>query len=212
MKKNTMMRIASVLLVAVLLSTCVISGTYAKYTSTATTTDSARVAHWGFNEAAVENIALFTYTDTGVAGAGGAKVIAPGTSNEVTLHMVYTDGASGTITAPEVAYELDVEVTLTGDYDDLEAIDGFSFTLNGAEKKLSEIETAIEAASGTYAAGALPTIFQETAKLGWAWEFEATGDDAVKAAANAADTALGNANPLNNVSITIEITATQLDA
>ena len=33
MKKNTMMRIASVLLVAVLLSTCAISGTFAKYTS-----------------------------------------------------------------------------------------------------------------------------------------------------------------------------------
>ena len=65
MKKNTMMRIASVLLVAVLLSTCVISGTYAKYTSTVTTSDSARVAYWGFNSSTVE-IALFDYEDDGL--------------------------------------------------------------------------------------------------------------------------------------------------
>ena len=47
MKRNKMMRIASVLLVAVLLSTCVISGTFAKYTTSNSATDSARVAKWG---------------------------------------------------------------------------------------------------------------------------------------------------------------------
>ena len=46
MKKNKMMRIASVLLVAVLLSTCVISGTFAKYTSTFEGEDTAKVAKW----------------------------------------------------------------------------------------------------------------------------------------------------------------------
>jgi len=44
MKKNKMMRIASVLLVAVLLSTCAISGTYAKYAANITASDSALVA------------------------------------------------------------------------------------------------------------------------------------------------------------------------
>jgi len=41
------MRIASVLLVAVLISTCAISGTFAKYVTKAEGTDTARVAKWG---------------------------------------------------------------------------------------------------------------------------------------------------------------------
>ena len=48
MKKNRMMRLAAFLLVCVLLTTSVISGTYAKYVSTTTDSDSARVAKWGF--------------------------------------------------------------------------------------------------------------------------------------------------------------------
>ena len=47
MKKNKMMRIASVLLVAVLISTCAISGTFAKYVTKTEGTDKARVAKWG---------------------------------------------------------------------------------------------------------------------------------------------------------------------
>ena len=49
MKKNTMMRLASVLLIAVLMSTCAISGTFAKYVTSDSSSDSARVARWGFN-------------------------------------------------------------------------------------------------------------------------------------------------------------------
>lgn len=47
MKKNKMMRIASVLLIAVLLSTSVISGTFAKYVTSDGVADSARVAKFG---------------------------------------------------------------------------------------------------------------------------------------------------------------------
>ena len=47
MKKNKMMRIASILLVVTLLSTCVISGTFAKYVTRAEGKDQARVAKWG---------------------------------------------------------------------------------------------------------------------------------------------------------------------
>ena len=47
MKKNKMMRLASVLLVLTLLSTSVISGTFAKYVTSDETSDSARVAKWG---------------------------------------------------------------------------------------------------------------------------------------------------------------------
>lgn len=47
MRKNKMMRLASTLMVAVLMTTCTISGTYAKYVTSAEAADSARVAKWG---------------------------------------------------------------------------------------------------------------------------------------------------------------------
>lgn len=47
MKKNKMMRNTAALGVAVLLTASVLSGTLAKYTTTAEGTDSARVAKWG---------------------------------------------------------------------------------------------------------------------------------------------------------------------
>lgn len=47
MRKNKMMRVASALLVAVLLSTCAISSTFAKYVTSDSSGDVARVAKWG---------------------------------------------------------------------------------------------------------------------------------------------------------------------
>ena len=47
MKKNKFMRLASVMLMLCLITTCAISGTFAKYTTSATATDTARVAKWG---------------------------------------------------------------------------------------------------------------------------------------------------------------------
>lgn len=47
MKKNRMLRLASALLILTLLTTSVIGGTFAKYTSTGSVSDTARVAKWG---------------------------------------------------------------------------------------------------------------------------------------------------------------------
>ena len=49
MKKNAMLKIAAILMVAVLLTTCAISSTFAKYTTSAESSDTARVAKWGVN-------------------------------------------------------------------------------------------------------------------------------------------------------------------
>ena len=91
MKRNRMMRIASFLLIAVLATTCAISGTFAKYTTEYEATSSARVAKWdvklsetsGGSALASFDFGLFdTIKDT--AGADEADVnanlIAPGTS------------------------------------------------------------------------------------------------------------------------------------
>ena len=47
MKKNAMLKIAAILMVAVLLTTCAISSTFAKYVTSDSYSDTARVAKWG---------------------------------------------------------------------------------------------------------------------------------------------------------------------
>ena len=64
MKKNVMMRIASILLVCVLVTTCGISGTFAKYTTNATSSDTARVARWGVEVSASGTMFGKAYQDT----------------------------------------------------------------------------------------------------------------------------------------------------
>ena len=110
MKKNKMMRLASVLLVLTLLSTSVISGTFAKYITTDSANDSARVAKWGVvasvkgdlfgqtYEAATGNN-IINYNTTGgtvIAEADTDFVVAPGTENKQGLSL----SVNGT---PEVA-------------------------------------------------------------------------------------------------------------
>ena len=65
MKKNRMMRLASILLICVLLTTSVISGTFAKYVTADTGSDNARVAKWGV-ELIVTGDNLFSNSYNGV--------------------------------------------------------------------------------------------------------------------------------------------------
>lgn len=121
MKKNMMMRIASVLLVAVLLSTCAISGTFAKYTSSASGSDKARVAYWGWGQDAsnfvnLKGLFLYSYGDVespniGTEGANVHEdVIAPGTTNSVSFTFKYVPNTNSKVNAPEVKYDFTVSV------------------------------------------------------------------------------------------------------
>lgn len=101
MKKNKMMRAASGLLVATLLTTSIISGTFAKYVTTANGSDNARVAKWGIT---MDNgTAMFsdTYDSGKVVGKDDANkgklVVAPGTHGSTTYSV------SG---APETSYKI----------------------------------------------------------------------------------------------------------
>jgi hypothetical protein len=95
MKKNKMMRIASVLLVAVLLSTCAISGTFAKYVTTETGSAIAQVAKWNVEivETGESSFAfdLFeTILDSdGINGETDVVTgkIAPGTSGKFSISL-----------------------------------------------------------------------------------------------------------------------------
>ena len=120
MKTNKMMRIASVLLVAVLLSTCAISGTFAKYVTTDSAQDNARVAKWGVTvsvtgddafktvydaKAGADYASTITQTVVTATDGDGKKLVAPG-----------TDGTLTTVTItgkPEVAVNVKKEASLT---------------------------------------------------------------------------------------------------
>ena len=108
MKKNVMMRAASVLLIMVLLTSSVISGTFAKYVTEATGSDTARVAKFGVVVEAISSIFNTQYAgnDTiSVLSSTTDNVIAPGTTGEAVAFTI-----AG---APEV----DVQVAVTlGDF------------------------------------------------------------------------------------------------
>ncbi len=221
MKKNKIMRLASALLVLTLMTTCAISSTFAKYTTSTTGGDKARVAYWGFDQGAATDIDLFDGTYTNVTSSGEvdgfSNVIAPGTEKTTTFAFGYTNYKTDKITAPEVAYTFTVNPTITGDYDELDANDSFKWTLAKGDAAATEYNTvaellnAIKALSGdpsgtkAYNPGELPAEFtdaDEVYHIGWKWAFD--GNDTK-------DTALGNSQTLENVTFAITITATQVD-
>lgn len=109
MKKNKMMRIASVLLVAVLLSTCAISGTFAKYATKVEGTANASVAKWDVAASVGTATNVFDLFKTIKDSNGDAETdvasgkIAPGTSGEFTITL---DANNEVSTAYSVTFEL----------------------------------------------------------------------------------------------------------
>lgn len=229
MKKNVMMRIASILLVCVLATTCGISGTFAKYVTSSTMNDTARVAYWGFKEAASQEFELFKSGDAGVLNDGDG-LLAPGSFDTAKFTFKYVDGEN---TAPEVDYTFEITVTTTSaDTDLLDANPNFYWVLNDkAFKTFAELKAAIESLDGDaakYEAGNLPAAFYTDGDatehtIGWMWLFEVGdtppvgmpdeigGTPIVAVENDAGDTLMGNAVDLDDLAITITITATQVD-
>lgn len=116
MKKNRMMRLASSLLVLTLLTTCIISGTFAKYVTADEGSDTARVAKWGvtamvsgslFGENYVPNSTADDKNEISatvlqsVDTQHNDAIVAPGTQN--------TEGLTLAVTGkPEVANRIQV--------------------------------------------------------------------------------------------------------
>ena len=80
MKKNKLMRFASLLLVFTLISCVAVGGTFAKYTTEGSGEDNARVAKWGI-VIATEGDGVFAeeYDGTVETSVAGEKLVAPGT-------------------------------------------------------------------------------------------------------------------------------------
>lgn len=114
MKKNVMMRVASLMLVMVLVTSSVISGTFAKYVTSGSASAEARVAKWGV-EFRTNSVDLFKpeynykAVPTGVSATYSVEstvdVVAPGTSgtgyNFTTAHPMGN---------PEVSYAVTFDV------------------------------------------------------------------------------------------------------
>lgn len=112
MKKNKMMRLASAMMVLTLMSTSVISGTFAKYVTSDSATDSARVAKWGVDFTVESELFDKTYpfvdSTTGFTASISVEsdntdnVVAPGTEGSG-----YSFQTTGT---PEVSYKVTFDV------------------------------------------------------------------------------------------------------
>lgn len=97
MKKNRMMRLASLLLVLTLLSTSVISGTFAKYVTTNGGTDTAQVAKFGVIINVADDLGLFNtayettdtagYTGLSVTSSSTSQLVAPGTKGSMSFNI-----------------------------------------------------------------------------------------------------------------------------
>lgn len=113
MKKNKMMRLASAMMVLTLMTTSVISGTFAKYVTEDSASDKARVAKWGITVQAGGNLFGKYYAKTSDDTIAAAStnvatslddnivdnIVAPGTKNE----EGFTIAINGT---PEVEYSV----------------------------------------------------------------------------------------------------------
>jgi len=113
MKKNKMMRLASVLLICVLLTVSVIGGTFAKYTAQAEFSDSARVAKWGVSFEASTDLFATSYKDTTdttvtvqVTASDTSNLVAPGTEGTSMALMAKTQ----TDNKPEVSYNVAIKL------------------------------------------------------------------------------------------------------
>ena len=222
MKQNKIFRLSAILLVLTLLSTCVISGTFAKYVTSDNAEDTVRVAKWGIVLSVNSEDPILYDDDTNNDDATELKVFsnalaAPGTKKELA-----TVKLTGT---PEVAYEIKVVVNLNlGDnwVADSDVYCPVVFTvgtttiqIDGTITTTAALETAVENAikeaisgevDGTaqYNAGvAVPTTANEV-KIGWSWAFSTSDANDKK------DTQLGVAgNAIIDFDLTV--TVTQID-
>ncbi|MBR5558830.1 MAG: hypothetical protein IKU72_01120 [Oscillospiraceae bacterium] len=235
MKKNRMMRAASVLLIAVMLTTSVISGTFAKYTTSGTATDTARVAKWGVTITETTDSKLFSdayaFHDASSPSANSVLsqttdlVVAPGTDKAESTNFTIAGQPEVSV---HVGYEGVVNLenwVVGGNYYCPLVVTVGTTTLSGldytdADDFESDIEAAIAAVSENYGVGTDLSAASDDLSISWSWPFEgSTGIiHATNVQDNAKDTALGNAgtdvDPSGTpatINVAVTCTVTQID-
>lgn len=237
LKNNRTMRAAVLLLALVLITSCFVGGTFAKYVTSGDAADHARVAKWGVTVTAHGTGDVFAKEYDAIAGhdntviAGGEyKVIAPGTKKEnatlvtlsgqpeVAVNVTYSaehfsltgnwaSDDTGTFYCPLI-----IKVTgKVGDTVKTETIN--CATMTSADDVKTAVKTAVAACSATYGPNtdlSAAAVANEGLKISWEWPFEGT---AGSGQTDEKDTYLGNqatktATPEILPSIYIPVTAT----
>ena len=197
-KSSMMVRLVAVLAVTMMFTMCFVGGTFAKYTSSATGTDSATVAKWSFKVGETDIATTDTFTfdlfktikdsdginnETEMNPVDGS-IIAPGTQGS--FDLVLTNASQVT-----AQYAIDYTVTNTGNIPVQFSVDGGAHWTNDLADVAASDSTKLAANSGT-----------TTIKVQWKWDFNGSDDSF--------DTALGIGG---NAVLTVkaEVTATQVD-
>ena len=206
MKRNTILRVSAILLVLTLLSTCVISGTFAKYTTSADANDDARIAKWGVVVEATAEAFTENDDDTVISFVSGENVLAPGTDGnlcgltisgqpEVAVEIAATAELELTDWAVDGAYYCPLVITVgTTEFKGNDYADAEAFEKAVEDAIVAEIAVASVDPN---------TNLADSVAVTWAWAYE--GNDDVK------DTALGNAAAPATISIAVSVTVTQID-
>ena len=227
MKKNAMLKIAAILMVAVLLTTCAISSTFAKYVTTGaqSAAEVGRVAKWDVEIVSSADGLFAEKYENGAVNASGNDVVSVSADNVVAPGTANSASLTATINGqPEVAFSLTTVATVTltgwvGDFDNDDSTEDTYYCplvvkVNGttveaganAAAYAANIKSAIETA-GTeeFAAGTELTDEVVGVTVEWSWDFDANG----VGTNDAKDTILGEAGS-STISIAIQQTATQI--
>ncbi len=199
MKKNIAMRVASLVLMCTIVTSCFVSSTFAKYTSSTSGSDSVTVAKWAFTLNNTNMVASQTFTfdlfetiaDTyqGTTDDGavvnerdGAKLIAPGTGGAFDLAIQNNSEVYATIALDFTVTKSDINIPI-------------QFSTDGQTWKtdINELDVSANLAPGASLTG--------VQKVYWQWTFN--GDDST-------DTALG-IKGTDTVEVKVDVTAEQLD-
>lgn len=216
-KKRSTFKLAGMLLVLVLVTSCFVGSTFAKYTTSQWGQDAARVAKFGVTITADGNMFNQEYTtnDSNVSGTiansvvSTQDVIAPGTSGnlvsiglsgtpEVAVKVTYVaDVTLGNWTTKSGKYYCPLEIKIGDD-----TLKGTAF--ESADAFAQEIKAKVAAYSATYEAGTdLSATTVKTPSGSWSWPFESGKD--------AEDTELGNAADAASINLKVTTTVTQID-
>ena len=197
-RSSMMVRLVAVLAVTMMFTMCFVGGTFAKYTSSGTGTDTATVAKWSFKVGETDIATTDTFTfdlfktikdsdginnETEMNPVDGS-IIAPGTQGS--FDLVLTNASQVT-----AQYAIDYTVTNTGNIPVQFSVDGGKTWTNDLADVAASDSTKLVANSGT-----------TTIKVQWKWDFNGSDDSF--------DTALGIGG---NAVLTVkaEVTATQVD-
>lgn len=201
-RSSMMVRLVAVFAVVMMFTMCFVGGTFAKYTSSATGTDSANVAKWDirvngsnitvsdtfdFNLFSTVKDTTDGNTESDMAPNGGT-IIAPGTKGEFVINLQNLS---------EVNAVYNTEYTVTSNVSSIPvqySLDGYNWTTEISDLNRTNCEIGL----GT----------EKSVTVYWKWDFS-NGE-----VADAYDTLLGSmpaGGTVPVIYVTAKVTATQVD-